>query len=369
MSPELTSRERFRRLLARKPVDRLPYDYWAVPEVDAKLCQHFGVSDKAALLDLFDVDFRYLEGPEYVGPPLREHGDGSVDDVWGVPRKVQVTGSGDSRGQYKYVTRHPLGGARTAADVEAYDHWPSPDWFDYSAVYDQARALREGGRVRVFMGDRLNRVAQLKPAMYLRGVDRALADLGRGGEVWHAINERVAGFYREYLRRILQAARGEVDLVFTGDDFGTQNGPMFRRSVFRERLFPNFAKFVEISHRAGVPVAHHTCGSIYALMPEFVNAELDVLNPLQPLVADMDFSKIKEEYGQVLVFHGGISLQGPLRFGTPEQVRKEVKERMEQLGSGGGYVPCTAHNVQADAPLENVVALFEAFRECAVVRD
>ncbi len=357
----MDSKTLFQHMIKHEPTERVMVDYWAEPEIDARLMQKFNYKTKEELLEQFGIDFRYLEGPRYVGPKLKVHEDGSEDDLWGVPRAIQYTGDGAFRGHYKYVPRFPLSDAKTLEDIDHYDHWPDPDWYDYSVVYDQARAIR--GRVRVFMGDRLNRIAQLKPAMYLRGIDRALVDVGRKSPIFYAINRKIADFYAEYLRRILAAARGEIDLIFTGDDFGTQNGPMLRPQLWRELLKPNFKKFIAISHEAGIPVAHHTCGSIYDFLPDFVDAKLDILNPLQPLTANMDFPKIKKEYGSRLVFHGGVSLQGSLRFGTPLEVEREVKERIEVLGREGGYIICTAHNIQADTRTENILALFNAYEK------
>jgi len=140
-----------------------------------------------------------------------------------VPRGIQATGEGEFRGSYKYVVHPPLAEAKSVEDVERYEHWPDPDWYDYGVIYDQARAVQ--GRVRVFMGDRLNRVAQLKPLMYLRGVERALMDVQRKIPVFHAIGQKIADFYAEYLKRILIAARGEIDLVFTGTISGRKIVP------------------------------------------------------------------------------------------------------------------------------------------------
>jgi uroporphyrinogen decarboxylase len=357
----VTSRDLFRLLIQHDLRDRLLVDYWAVPEVERRLIDYYEMCSREDLLQQLNVDFRYIEGPAYVGPSLEVHADSSVDDIWGVPRKRQGTGEGEFAGSYEYVEHPPLADLKTVEEVEQYPHWPDPDWYEYSVVHDQAKAIP--GFIRVFMGDRLNRVAQLKPAMYLRGVERALADLARKSPVFQAINQRITDFYTEYLRRILDAARGEIDLIFTGDDFGMQSRPLCCPQTWRTALQPNFARFIQISHDAGVPVAHHTCGSIYALIPDFIASDLDILNPLQPFTADMDFARIKAEFGDRLLFHGGVSLQGALRFGTPAEVEQEVQERVEVLGKGGGYILCTAHNIQADTPTENIVALFAAYEK------
>jgi uroporphyrinogen decarboxylase len=244
-----------------------------------------------------------------------------------------------------------------------YPKWPSPDWFDYSLIAAQCGAC--GDRVVMFMGDRLNRIAQLKPAMYLRGVDQILIDMRRkNNDIFIAVRDQIREFYNEYLRRILKAAKGKIDVIVTGDDFGTQNGLFCQADVWRKQLMPGFKEFIQISKGASIPVMHHSCGSIHPIIGDMIDCGLDILNPIQPLVHDMDHVQLKAEYGKKLIFHGGVSLQGPLRFGTPNDVKAEVKTLCkDSLGKNGGYIICTAHNIQADTSTENIVAMFEAFDE------
>jgi uroporphyrinogen decarboxylase len=361
----MDSRQRLAALLARERPDRVLRDYWAVPEIDRRLRAHYGVETQEELLERLDIDFRYIEGPAYIGPPLEVHGDGIEDDVFGVPRKTMYTGEGEFAGSYKAVTVPPLKEMKTVQEVLDYPKWPSPDWFDYEPVADQCRAVHETGRVAMFMGDRLNRIAQLKPAMYLRGVNQILIDMRRkNNELFVAIRDKIREFYSEYLRRILVAAKGEIDVLVTGDDFGTQNGLFCQPDVWRANLMPGFREYVQIAKVEGVPVMHHSCGSIHPIIGDMIDCGLDILNPIQPLVYDMDHAGLKAEFGDRLIFHGGVSLQGPLRFGTPDGVKQEVKALCtETLGKDGGYIICTAHNIQADTRTENIVALFEAYDE------
>ena len=213
------------------------------------------------------------------------------------------------------------------------------------------------------MGDRLNRIAQFKPAQYLRGMEQSLMDVALNPDIFRAIVNKFVEFYSEYLRRILTAADGLIDVVVTGDDFGSQNGLIISRPMWRDLLYPGFKKFIEISHSFNVPVMHHTCGGIYEIIPDMIEAGLDILNPLQPNTFGMDFAKIKSEFGKDLCFHGGISIQTNLPFGSPADVKKEVQQAFEALGGNGGYIACTAHNIQADTPTENIAALFEAYEE------
>jgi uroporphyrinogen decarboxylase len=358
----MDSRERVALALAHKEPDRVPVDCWAAPEVTARLIRHLGLATEEELLQHLDVDFRYVEGPKYVGPAPRAAADGSVEDPWGVPRvRVQV-GAGDKAAAYWEVAQFPLQGARSVEEVRDYPKWPSPDWFDYGVVRDQVAAARRTGRVVVFMGDRLNRCAQLKPAMYLRGVEQILLDLALNPEIAQEIIQRIAAFYLEYARRTLAAAGGGIDIFMMGDDFGTQAGPLLSPAMWRQFLRPGFEAFVGLAKRYGSRVAHHSCGSIKPLIPDLIECGLDILNPLQPDARDMDHRELKRLFGDRLAFHGSVSIQRALPFGTPDDVRNEVRERFEALAPGGGFIVCTAHSIQADTPLENIEALFDAYR-------
>jgi uroporphyrinogen decarboxylase len=358
----MDARQRVELALAHREPDRVPIDFWATASVTTRLMEHFGFSDREQLLEHLDVDFRYVEGPRYVGPEPAVREDGSVEDHWGVPRVRVDVGSGAAASVYREVIDFPLRDARSVEEVRDYAKWPSPDWFDYDCVRDQVAEARRTGKVVIFMGDRMNRCAQLKPAMYLRGVDQILVDLAIEPEIAQYIFRRVADFYLEYARRTLDAAGGGIDILMLGDDFGTQKGLFMSPDMWRRFLRPGFKAFTDLGHDHGCKVAHHSCGSIKPIIPDLIECGLDILNPVQPDVDDMDRRELKTRFGNDLTFHGSISIQRTLPFGTPEDVRREVRERFQTLGPGGGFIFCTAHNIQADTPTENAVALFEAYR-------
>lgn len=108
---------------------------------------------------------------------------------------------------------------------------------------------------------------------------------------------------------------------------------------------------------------HHTCGAVRSLIPFMIERGLDILQSLQPEASDMDPWKLKAEFGSRLAFHGGISIQKTLPFGTPEDVKSEVRTKVEALAPGGGYILCTSHNIQADTPIENVKELLTAYKD------
>ncbi len=359
----MDSRQRVLAAICHQQGDRIPIDYWATAEIEARLLERYGFSRRELLLLHFDVDFRYIEGPKYIGPELAIRDDGSVEDHWGVPRVRVEVGSGETSSAYSEVLDFPLEAAGSLEEIKDYPKWPDPDWFDYDCVCEQAAEARTTGKVVAFMGDRKNRCAQLKPAMYLRGIAKILEDVALNPEIAEYLFARITEFYTEYARRTLEAAEGNIDIFFAGDDFGTQHGLFMSPAMWHDLLMPGFRDFVDLGHAFGCKVAHHTCGSIKPIIPDMIDCGLDILNPLQPDVHDMDQAELKDLFRDRICFHGSISIQKTLPFGTPDDVREEVRDRVGTLGTGGGLIFCTAHNIQPDTPLENVEALFEAYRE------
>jgi uroporphyrinogen decarboxylase len=359
--PTMTSRERVLCALDHREPDRIPVDFWAAREVSERLRRHFAIATHEDLLSRLGVDLRVVEGPSYVGQEMGAAQDGAAVDLWGVPRKPVTVGAGERAVTYMEVTRPPLAGATTVAEIEAYSHWPSPEWWDYSHLAQQCR--RHAGLAVVNAGDRKDRTAQLKPAMYLRGVEQAMLDLVENPSLLEAILERVTHYFLEYNRRVFEAAAGRIDIFMMGDDFGMQQGPLMSLTAWRRFFRPGFRAYIELAHSYGIKVMHHTCGSVRALIPDFIECGLDILQSLQPRAAGMDLGQLKHEFGRDLCFHGSVDIQQTLPRGTPAQVREEVRRRMEAGKPGGGFIICTAHNLQPDTPTENILALLEAYRD------
>jgi uroporphyrinogen decarboxylase len=262
---------------------------------------------------------------------------------------------------YQHVVEAPLSAAETVADIESYSRWPSADWWDYSPVHAQCLAYQ--GYAVVNAGDRLDRTAQLKPMMYLRGIEQAYVDLVQNPALAEAIIRHIVEYFLEYNQRVFEAAGGAFDIFMMGDDFGTQHGPMMSLQTWRRFFRPGFAAYIELAHRYGLKVMHHTCGSVAALIPDFIACGLDILQSLQPQAAGMDLAALRREYGRDLCFHGGLDIQGVLPYGTPDEVRDHVRRQIAAAGKEGGYILCTAHNLQPDTPTENLLALFDAYEE------
>jgi len=359
----MDSRERTFISLDHQEPDRVPLDCWVSKGTKHKIDSKMQLSYDD-FLDKYDIDLRYIEGPKYIGPILKTE-SGLETDIWGVSRKpvsISVSdGTATFQEVYKEVLESPLQRCSKVEEIFEYPQWPSADWFDYRVIEKQCDEIRNKGRVVVFMGDRLNRIAQLKPAMYLRGVNQIFLDMAESPEVVDSIFQHIISFYIEYENRILEAARGKIDILVTGDDFGMQDGMMISPSMWKEMLEKGFSEYIKVAKDHGVKVMHHTCGSVYDIIENFIDCDLDILQSLQPEVSNMNPSRLKPEFGGRLCFQGGISIQKILPFGNPDDVRAHVASVFGQMMPGGGYIAGTAHNIQVDTSIENIAALFEAY--------
>jgi uroporphyrinogen decarboxylase len=357
----MDSRERVITAVAHREPDRVPVDFWALSEVSARLRAHLALQSQEDLLKYLHVDLRVIEGPSFVGQEMAARADGSVQDLWGVWRKPQVVGRAGASGTYMEVSESPLARATTVVDIEAYPGWPSPDWWDYSGLRKECVSYEAYAVVNA--GDRKDRTAQLKPAMYLRGMEQFLLDLQENPAIAEAIIAHIVDYFLEYNRRVFEAAQNKIDIFMMGDDFGMQQGPIVSPAMWRRYFRRGFHAFIELAHSFGVKVMHHTCGSVRALIPDFIEAGLDILQSIQPRAARMDLAELKRELGRDLCFHGSIDIQHTLPFGTPDDVRREVLQRMQAGKPGGGFIIGPAHNIQFDTPTENIIAMYEACLE------
>ena len=351
----MNSRERTFKALKQEPVDRIPIDFWATAAVIKKLEDKLEKPYEQILED-YDVDLRYIEGPAYIGTPLA-----TDTDIWGVTRRSVKSDASANSESYSEVTKAPLSDAETIAEIEAYQHWPDPDMFDYSVIEEQCDAILEKDRIVVFMGDRLNRIAQFKPAMYIRGTENIFIDLAANKEIAETIFRKIKEFYLIYLERILDAAKGKIDIILTGDDFGAQNGLLVGADMWREFIKPGFKEYLDLIRSHGKISMHHSCGAVTDIIPDFIDCKLDVLQSIQPETAGMNLANLKKRFGKEISFQGGISIQETMPYGSEEDVRNAVKSIAEIIKPDGGYIFCTSHNIQADTSTENVIALLEAY--------
>jgi uroporphyrinogen decarboxylase len=178
--------------------------------------------------------------------------------------------------------------------------------------------------------------------------------------------DRFTDIYIENTVRVIKAAGGLLDMVYTYDDVGIQNGLLLSPRMWRKYILPRHQRLNAAVRATKYPVKimYHSCGAVFPLIGAFVDEMgIDVLNPLQPRAAGMDMARIKAEFGNRLCFHGAVDIQRTLPHGTANEVQAEVLERCKVLGRGGGYICTSAHYIQADTPLNNIIAMYTTRRE------
>jgi hypothetical protein len=182
----------------------------------------------------------------------------------------------------------------------------------------------------------------------------------------YKIFEKQCEIALENIKCLIALFGDRIQAVFlTGTDFGTQRGPFIAPETYRD-LFQPFHKQVNklVHENSSWKTFIHSCGSVYKLIPDFIDAGFDILNPVQCSAADMDPRRLKREFGRHIVFWGGgANTQQTLSFGKPDEVYREVRERIEIFNDGGGFVFDTVHNIQGNTPTDNLLAMFKAIRE------
>lgn len=269
---------------------------------------------------------------------------GQVDE-WGVWRKA---------GDFHHFTQiqSPLRGIQDEARLRQYP-WPDLDQpYRFEGVRERVAALHaEGLAVVGYAGSVFER------AWSLRGFEDLMMDLLAAPETAHFLLERTAAFQQH---TAAQFARADVDIVITGDDVAGQHGLLLSAPTWREFLKPRLAATVQAVKAANPEtyVFYHSDGNLEVLIPELIEIGIEILNPVQPEC--MDPAALKRRFGDRLAFWGTVSVQRTMPFGSPDEVREEVRQRITEVGCGGGLILSPAHVLGPETPWDNVVAFFAA---------
>ncbi len=203
-------------------------------------------------------------------------------------------------------------------------------------------------------------------SLWMRGFERFYIDLIRDPPLANSLLDKLTDFRIKFWELLLDEIGDLVHVVVEADDLATQNSLMISPEIYRRYLKPQHKRvFSFIKEKAPhVYIFLHSCGAIYDLIPDLIEVGVDILNPVQVSAAKMDTKKLKKEFGDVLTFWGGgIDTQEVLPKGTPDEVKEEVKRRIDDLAPGGGFIFAAVHNIQADVPPENIIAMWEALQE------
>jgi len=346
----MNSRERWRALRRRQSVDRAPCDIWATPEVFELLGQRLGCGDKWQVIDKLEIDAPYEIETPYVGPELPPD-----TNYWGVRLRTVPYGAGT----YDEAVNHPLAACTTVEEF-AQHPWPRAEWFDYSTVAQQVARH----------GQRPLRAVVVEPFLWycqLRGMEQAMMDLALAPELVEYAFDRIFAWGAERLRRIWDASGGQIDITVPAEDLGAQTGPLFSVAHFRRYHYPRFQRYIGGAKQlSDMAIFYHTDGASRPFIPDLIDVGVEILNPIQWRCPGMEREALKRDFGDRLIFHGGVENQEILPFGTPADVRAEVTRCYETLGQGGGYICASCHNLQPITPMDNILAMYDTIHELSV---
>ena len=373
----LTHRQRVTKALNHEEADRVPRDLGGAGPANinitayARLVEHLGFQEQAgevrsgrpnltaaiseAVLRRFDIDCRPLRlSPPEVRPEavLDER---SYRDEWGV---VWVRPEG---GHY-INTAGPFQAKEPAlSDLEKYA-WPDPrDPGRIKGLKERAVKLREETDFAIVLSLPFSIVRECQR---VRGFAEWMEDLLINPALAEAVMEHTLMVAAGTAKFVLEEVGEYVDVVLFPDDMGFQDRSYVRPELYRQKIKPFHRRLVEaIKSKTKAKVLMHSDGSVYSIIPDMIDIGIDALNPVQVSANDMDSQRLKAEFGGSLSFWGAIDTHWALPSGTPEDVRNEVKTRIRDLAPDGGYVMASVHNIQADVPPENIVAMFDSALE------
>ncbi|MGA2975361.1 MAG: uroporphyrinogen decarboxylase family protein [Spirochaetia bacterium] len=348
----MTSRERVLAAVRREEPDRVPRDLsWGLtPAAYELFTRKTGQTDPLAY---FKVDTRLVSQPPTRDPArhARYHGKDADVNEWGVANE---RGS-DPALHFTHIVS-PLRGATTIEDIVDY---PLPDLdADYriaGLACEVARLHEQGFAAAAPVATTIYEVA-----WQIRGLEELLTDMVSQPEMAECLFDRLTAL------RAAQAAayaRAGCDVLMLGDDVSAQNGMIMSPAMWRRFFKPRLARIINDARAAapGIPVFYHTDGDCRAIIEELIEIGVTILNPVQPEC--MDPAELKRSYGSRLAFWGTIGIQGTLPFGSPDDVRREVKRRIDTVGAGGGLLLGPSHMIEPEVPWENLVALYDAIDE------
>lgn len=244
--------------------------------------------------------------------------------------------------------------------ISPFDHIDEPDF--WHELREKAIELREnsGRAVMISAGCNL-----FEWGTYLRRMDYFLMDIASEPEQVEKLLDALLEIHLVTLEKICQAVGDVVDIVRLTDDLGTDNGPFMHPDSYRKLFKPRHKMLCDyIKKHSNMKILLHSCGSIYKLMPDLIEAGFEIFNPVQTVSRDMDPVRLKKEFGNDITFWGGgCDTRIVLNHGTPEQVREHVKKNIEIFAPGGGFIFNTVHNIMPDVPPVNIVAMFETVNE------
>lgn len=385
----MTSYERVKAAVEHREADKVPLDlggsvltginrkayvnlrkYLGLPEVEIRIVDEMQqlVRPDADFLKKIEVDVACVDpdGPSTPGLATKSTRDGEylrMNDEWGIEWRMPV-----DNGLYYDMTGHPLASVDSIAALDAYP-WPDPaDPARFATLKARADKAVFQDKQAYILGRQYAGIWET--ALWMSGFEKFFADMMIEKDYAHALMDKITELKMVYWEKALAAVGDNVLIISEADDLATQNSLLCSPELYKEMVHPYHKKlfsFIQSKAPHKVHIFYHTCGAVKPLIPYLIEEGVDILNPVQVNADGMDSKLLKKEFGKDITFWGGgVDTQHVLPFGTPAEVRDEVKRRINDLAPGGGFVFAAVHNVQGDVPPENFMAMREALAEFGV---
>ena len=342
----MKKRERVLHATARKGPGELPCNFRAEKATINSLYDYVGYSDYDRLLDDLGVDIRYIDA---VAPPEIDFGD-CVQNFWG-ERYLYRPAKG---GFYRLDIPGAMFDAKELSDFESFA-WPTIDMLDYSSVKALCEKYDDYGIVYGF-ADIVTR-----PSI-IRGFEMFLLDMYDNPEFVDFMVKVSADFYIEDYTKAQKECNGRIDIFLIMGDLASQIGPLFSIEMFDRYIGPHLKRMCDRIHELGAYAMFHSCGESFEFIDRLIKCGVDIVDPMQRTSEKMSPENLSVSFSERVCFHGGISVQKTLPYGTQDEVRSEVRRYIDAFKSSGGYICCSAHYMQHDNPPENIIAMYDEIK-------
>lgn len=380
-----TSFERVKTALEHKEPDKVPFDlggsvltginrhcykrlrdYIGLPD---KEIQIYDVMQQLARIDddmveLLGIDVRCVDPdqPTKKGHAIDPYIDGSyykMKDEWGIGWQMPV-----DKGHYYDMFDSPLKRVENLEELDRYT-WPDPtDTARYATLKARADRFVYEDKKAYILGRQYAGIWET--ALWMSGFEKFFCDMIINPSYAHGLMDKITELKMRYWEKALEAVGENVLVISEADDLATQNSLFCSLELYKEMVYPYHRKlfdFIKKKAKNKVYIFYHTCGAIRPIIPLLIEEGVDILNPVQVNAVNMDTKSLKKEFGKDVTFWGGgVDTQKILPFGTPEQVKDEVKRRIEDLSKDGGFIFASVHNIQSDVPPQNVMAMWETLQ-------
>ncbi len=361
MRNQMNSRERFLHTINGTIPDRPPVFATLTPQVAQKMSKYLNLPYEEPLDSMLSTRGSHMDlltelGNDAVGIvtcapenfSTKTLVNGLIENEWGMVFKPM--------GLYNEFHIYPLAKAKAKADIENYRF---PDPHAPGRWNEAERTLVKYGKTHGIIADLETTI--FETAWYLVGLEKFLMDLMLDAEYIQPLLDKIQEIHTYYGK--IMIAMG-ADVLWCGDDFGTQNSQIMDMETFRKYFKPRYKKmFHEFKDlNPDIKLAWHSCGAFRPFIKEFIEIGLDIVNPLQPLASGMEPESLKKDFGNEIIFFGGICVQDLLPNKTPTEIRNETLRRITIFGENGGYIVAPAHNIQDDTSIENILAFFETVK-------